>query len=63
MGWRSGHPGQVILRVPLGRHLRDFLLSSAVVLAISIFTIATIVLMVTTVNSSIATTRPLVMGP
>jgi hypothetical protein len=60
MGWR---PGQVILRVPFGRHLRDFLLSSAVVLAISIFTITTIVLMVTTVNSSIATTRPFVVGP
>ncbi len=49
----SWHLGASILRALLSRPFRDLLLSAAVILSIAFFTVATLVLMVTTVNSSI----------
>lgn len=53
---RSWHLEAAILHAMLSRQFRAILLSSATVLSVSLFTVVTIVLIVTTVNSSFATT-------
>ncbi len=58
MGSPSWHLKAAILHAVLSRHVRGFLLSSATLLSISLFTIVTIVVIVTTVNSSIASADP-----
>jgi hypothetical protein len=58
MGLHSWHLRAVVLHAALSRHLREFALSAVTLLSMSLFTVITIVLIVTTVNSSIAADTP-----
>jgi hypothetical protein len=50
----SWHLKAVVLHAVLSRHLREFVLSAVTLLSMSLFTIITIVLIVTTINDSLA---------